>query len=300
MEKAAVYLPVMDNLAQRLQSAAIEINDVLAEVDSAIRRVDAPESRMEAVEGRMSELYGLLKNFGCPDIPALIAKRDALAGLLEGSGDAAGKREEVEASIVSLEKEYSSICELLTASRRRAAAPLSQKLQEDVRALELEKAVFDIKIEESADSALGRDSVDFLFSASDGRPESVEKCASGGEMSRIMLCLKALMAEYEGMPTLIFDEIDTGVSGSAASAMGRMISSMGANMQIFAITHLPQVAAKGKAHFVVSKEAGPLGRECSHIVRVEGEGRIKEIARLLSGATITEAALANARVLLSE
>ena len=199
-----------------------------------------------------------------------------------------------------MEKDYSSVCASLSASRRKAAGPLSERLQEDIRSLELDKAVFEISVSESDDSSLGRDRVDFLFTASGTRPESVEKCASGGEMSRIMLCLKALMAKYEGMPTLIFDEIDTGVSGSVAAAMGRMICSMGADMQVFAITHLPQVAARGEAHFVVSRHQDGSGRDCSTILRVEGEDRVKEIARLLSGATVTPAALENARVLLSE
>ena len=119
-------------------------------------------------------------------------------------------------------------------------------------------------------------------------------------MSRIMLCLKAMMARYVKMPTLIFDEIDTGVSGSAAAAMGSMICSMGREMQLISITHLPQVAAKGSAHYLVSKDEDVLGRMATSITRLEGEDRVREIARLLSGATLSDAALANARVLLSE
>ena len=117
-------------------------------------------------------------------------------------------------------------------------------------------------------------------------------------MSRIMLSLKAMMAKFTGMPTLVFDEIDTGVSGSVADSMGRMICSMGENMQIFAITHLPQVAAKGEAHYVVSKSINQDGRSVSRVSRVQGEDRVNEIARLLSGAEISEAAVRNARALL--
>ena len=117
-------------------------------------------------------------------------------------------------------------------------------------------------------------------------------------MSRIMLCLKAMMAKFTGMPTLVFDEIDTGVSGSVADSMGRMICSMGDDMQVFAITHLPQVAAKGEAHYVVSKTVTPEGRTVSSIARVSGEARVNEIARLLSGSEISEAAVQNAKSLL--
>jgi len=142
--------------------------------------------------------------------------------------------------------------------------------------------------------------VSYLFSATGRAPEDVAKCASGGELSRIMLSLKAMMAKFVGMPTLIFDEIDTGVSGSVADKMGRMICEMGRDMQVFSITHLPQVAAKGDAHYVVSKSVTAEGRTVSTIREVKGEDRTMEIARLLSGETITPAAVANAKALLAE
>ena len=137
----------------------------------------------------------------------------------------------------------------------------------------------------------------FRFSASGNAPADLSKCASGGEISRIMLSLRALMARYSEMPTLIFDEIDTGVSGSAADKMGSMICSMGEDMQVFAITHLPQVAAKGRAHYLVTKEFRD-GRAVSAIKRLTPDERVQEVARLLSGATVTPAAIQNARELL--
>ena len=127
----------------------------------------------------------------------------------------------------------------------------------------------------------------------------VSKCASGGELSRIMLALKAMRARYTNMPTMIFDEIDTGVSGSVADKMGTMICDMGAYMQVFAITHLPQVAAKGNAHYLVSKEIVPeLSRAVSTIERLSDEQRVLEVARMLSGSVLTEEAVANAKSLL--
>lgn len=120
-------------------------------------------------------------------------------------------------------------------------------------------------------------------------------------MSRIMLCLKEMMARYTNMPTMIFDEIDTGVSGSVADKMGGMICRMGDNMQVFAITHLPQVAAKGKAHYVVSKETDPdSGKAVTTIHKLSQQERLMEVARMLSGSSVTDAAIANARSLLSE
>ena len=146
-----------------------------------------------------------------------------------------------------------------------------------------------------AEGPTGRDSVRFLFSSTGEAPQDLSKVASGGELSRIMLSLKAMMARYTAMPALIFDEIDAGVSGSAADKMGQMICRMGEDMQVFAITHLPQVAAKGNAHYLVTKE-----NDVTAIRPLSREGRVRELARLLSGSVISDAAIANAEALLGE
>ena len=155
------------------------------------------------------------------------------------------------------------------------------EIQSSIRGLELERAVFDVEISETALSSTGKDAVRFLFSASGKNPVEVSKCASGGELSRIMLCLKAMMAKYANMPSMIFDEIDTGVSGSVADKMGSMICSMGNYMQVFAITHLPQVAAKGEAHYLVSKETSSGDNVRTSIEKISGKERIMEVARML-------------------
>jgi DNA repair protein RecN (Recombination protein N) len=148
-------------------------------------------------------------------------------------------------------------------------------------------------------SASGHDSVSFRFSSTGKNPVDVAKCASGGEMSRIMLALKSMMARYANMPTMIFDEIDTGVSGSVADRMGSVICAMGEYMQVFAITHLPQVAAKGTAHYLVSKDIDPLtSHAVSKIERLSDEQRVLEVARMLSGSALTDEAVANAKSLL--
>ena len=187
------------------------------------------------------------------------------------------------------------------ARRRSAAAPrFAAEVEGYLRFLELERASFTVELDATEPGATGSDGICFKFAADGRAGVDVAKCASGGEISRIMLSLKAMMARFEGMPTLIFDEIDSGVSGSVADKMGSMICEMGSSMQVISITHLPQVAAKGSAHFVVSKSLGDDGRTRSGIARVEGEDRVREIARLLSGASITPEALANARSLLGE
>ena len=142
----------------------------------------------------------------------------------------------------------------------------------------------------------GDDEIDFLFTANGNfAPQKVERIASGGEISRVMLALKALLAHRMELPTIIFDEIDTGVSGRIADAMGEIIADLSQTMQVVDITHLPQVASKGDTHFVVYKDA-----EGSHIRRLDPEERITEIAKMLSGSQITEAALAQARILLDK
>ena len=190
-------------------------------------------------------------------------------------------------------KEYDSVALALRAARSKAAPGFAEAILGRLRSLELDRAAFTVEVLPAEDGPAGRDSVLFSFSASGKNLQDVARCASGGEMSRIMLSLKAEMARFAGMPTMIFDEIDTGVSGSAADAMGSMICSMGADMQVLAITHLPQVAAKGDAHFVVEKKGDTTG-----IRRVEGRERVMEIARLLSGSVITPEAIANAESLL--
>ena len=184
---------------------------------------------------------------------------------------------------------------MLHESRAGAIGSFSESIQAAIRGLELERAAFLATLSETELSPTGKDDISFMFSASGVNMTEVSKCASGGEMSRIMLCLKAMLAKYNNMPSMVFDEIDTGVSGSVADKMGSMICDMGKDMQVFAITHLPQVAAKGDAHYIVSKEISPDGVQRTDIRKIDGEARVMEIARMLSGSSITPEAIANAK-----
>ena len=163
-------------------------------------------------------------------------------------------------------------------------------------------AVFEVSLTDSGKYTMqGKDSVEFLVCANgNGKLNLLQKAASGGELSRIMLCIKSLMAQFTGMPTMIFDEIDTGVSGSIADKMGELIGKMGERMQIFAITHLPQIASKRGTHLLVYKEFDKDNNAATRIRMIEGVEREKEVARMLSGAQLTNAALENARELLKE
>jgi DNA repair protein RecN (Recombination protein N) len=299
LEKAGGFLPEAQALGERLESARVELNDILDEVSSINSHTEISELRLAAVEERMSFLYDLMKRYSASSISELITQRDSLSGFLADSDDLKERLESISKEIDSEKKVYGEIRANLHAARDASKKRLADSIMESLRSLELERSVFEVELEESVPGPSGSDSVRFLFSASGGNPVDVAKCASGGELSRLMLSLKALMARFVSMPTLIFDEIDSGVSGSVADKMGQMICSMGRDMQVFAITHLPQVAAKGDAHYLVEKSFS--GNEAvTSIHPIEGEDRVMEIARMLSGSHVTTAAVENAKSLLSD
>ena len=266
LNKLSAYIPSATELSSRLESLRLELEDVLGEIESIVSSVDSsPDYRSRLVN----------------------------TGLIE---------EELASVEEQIKKETSlhdNLAARLSEARKKASGNFSEQVQEMIRGLELQQAVFSVDITPAASAGrYGKDNVVFLFSSTGRNPVPVAKCASGGEMSRIMLCLKALMARFVSMPTLIFDEIDTGVSGSVADKMGSMICEMGRDMQVFAITHLPQVAAKGNAHYLVAKAIQDNGRTSSSISKLSEQERVMEIARMLSGSTVTEAAVANAVSLL--
>ena len=225
--------------------------------------------------------------------------RDSLADTLYDSTHLEEKREELLAQITSVEADLQSKAAILHDKRAKASVRFAEEMTASVRNLELPYAVFEVELIPVAIGPSGSDAVQFRFSATGRNAVDVAKCASGGELSRIMLALKAMRARYANMPTMVFDEIDTGVSGSVADKMGSMICDMGAYMQVFAITHLPQVAAKGHAHYLVSKEIDPSNSKAvTTIKKLSREERVLEVARMLSGSVLTDAAVANAESLL--
>lgn len=299
LERTSRFVPEVSSLAQRIESVRTELDDILEDVSGINARTELSQERLDAVDGRLSLLYDLLKSYSASSVSELIAKRDALSDSLCDSSALEARRTELAAGIEKERLNLEGICKCLHDFRVKAAEPFSAAITESIRSLELEHAVFSVELSDTKVSQDGSDAVRFLFSASGKSPVDVGRCASGGEMSRLMLSLKALMAGFVNMPTLIFDEIDTGVSGSVADKMGQMICTMGKNMQVFAITHLPQVAAKGNAHYVVEKEYDVLGKARTSVRQVSDNDRVMEIARMLSGSSITQAAVENARSLLS-
>ena len=300
LSKIGRFIPGASELSDRIDSCRRELDDILSEVTHMNSRTDMSESRLEEVEDRMSLIYGLLHKHGCADEAELIGHRDKLSDLLYDTTHLEEKREALCSDIVSVEAQLDKTAESLHELRASASGPFAEAMTSSIRDLELPYAVFEVELLPVPVGPSGKDSVQFRFSATGRNAADVSKCASGGEMSRIMLALKAMRARFANMPTMIFDEIDSGVSGSVADKMGSMICDMGTNMQVFAITHLPQVAAKGKAHYLVSKEIDPItSKAISTIKKLSDEQRVLEVARMLSGSVLTDAAVANAKSLLN-
>ena len=293
--RAARFIPALEPLVARMESARLELEDIADELETANGRIDVSPDRLEQVEDRMSLLYDLMKKHGVQTVADLIAERDRLSEALFDSTTLEERRAELKKAVAQAEKAYAAAANALHDAREKASEGFASAILSSLAFLELDHAVFRVELGAAPEGPSGRDAVRFLFSSTGKAPQDLAKVASGGELSRIMLSLKAMMARYTAMPALIFDEIDAGVSGSAADKMGQMICRMGEDMQVFAITHLPQVAAKGNAHYLVTKE-----NDVTAIRPLFREGRVREIARLLSGSVISDAAVANAQALLGE
>ena len=299
LDKLSSYIPSVSALSERIESARLELDDVLSEVSDLESGTEISDERLQEVEERLSLLYDLLKKYSCTQVSELIELRDRLSESLADTSVLEARKSALEKEIGEAEKDLADACSDLHDARAKAVPGFSENICNSIRSLELDRAVFDVVLEPGKPGPDGSDAILFRFSSTGKSPVDVAKCASGGEMSRIMLCLKAMMARYTNMPSMIFDEIDTGVSGSVADKMGSMICSMGNYMQVFAITHLPQVAAKGDAHYIVTKEFDG-DRAISSIRKISGEDRVMEVARILSGSRVTPEAIANAKSLLGK
>ena len=301
LDQAGRFLADVLPLSERLESARIELEDIFAEVEDAAERIDVSGERLEAVEQRLSLLYRLMGKHSCKSVEELIQARERFGSAAASTEELEERRDSLKNNLTKLQEAFDDCRNKLSSARSEAAQRFAAEVASNLKYLELDRASFEVELLPSAPGPNGSDAVCFKFAADGRAGVDVAKCASGGEISRIMLSLKAMMARFKGMPTLIFDEIDSGVSGSVADKMGSMICSMGETIQVIAITHLPQVAAKGSAHFLVEKQIDPVsGRSISGIRQVSAVEREREIARMLSGASITPEALANAKSLLAE
>ena len=299
LQRLCGVLEGTSDLVARIHSAYVELKDVSGEVASLAGRIEDNPARLEAVDNRIGAVSDLMRRYGAASSDELLALGNDLATRLEAITDSDAEIAELAAETGALRVSAEGLAAAVTASRTEASALFDEAVGRVLARLGMPSARFVTEITPSgALSPSGADSVRFLFNANGGEGlQSLERIASGGETSRVMLALKSIVARSTKLPTILFDEIDTGVSGKIADAMGRIIAELGDSMQVVNITHLPQVASKGETHFLVYKEASPSGN-VTRIRLLDREARVGEIAKMLSGSEVTEAAVAQARALL--
>ncbi|NLI72997.1 MAG: DNA repair protein RecN [Bacteroidales bacterium] len=299
LRKIKSYLPESEEWEQRLDEALIELKDISNSVISAQQKIEFNPERLEFVDNRLGTIISLQKKFKVDSIKELIE-------LQENFRKQVNRITNMDEELLVAEKEVKRCAEILkseteklTASRKKAVPFIEKQLIEKLLHLGMPDIQFKVEIANSSDySSTGRDIVTFLFSANKNRSmQPVSEIASGGEISRLMLAIKSMMVSKSDLPTIVFDEIDTGVSGDIAGRMGEIMKSMSKNSQVIAITHLPQIAGKGTDHFKVYKK-NIASETQTFIQRLNTEERVKEIAQMLSSKHITEAALMNARELM--
>lgn len=299
LENICDVYPSMADVAGRMQSSYIELKDIAQEISSSVDHVEFDPNRLDAINTRLDKLYTLQQKFHVETVTELIATRDRIAEQLShidnGDEDIEEKEKEVAALLAKAEKQAT----LLTSIRQKSAKAIEKEMKGRLIPLGIPNVRFEIAFAEKPLSGNGADKVSFLFSANKSTQlQPVSQVASGGEIARVMLSLKAMISGAVKLPTIIFDEIDTGVSGKIAEKMADIMEEMGLqNRQVLSITHLPQIAAKGSHHYKVLKEETENGT-ISHMKELNNQERIEEIAQMLSGSDITQAALANAKELL--
>lgn len=299
LEAIAEYGKIYSELSERLNSSLIEIDDVLREVGNLSESVDPDPKRLEILEDQRSRLFRLEQKHGVEGLESLIAKRDELKRKFDETDQIEARIAELENTVEDRYRQVLSTGKKLNEKREKSLKSFSSKIEKVLKSLNMKAARFDIELNPlDVPSSRGLDAVNMRFSANAGRkPESLKQVASGGELSRLMLAIKSIAAASSNRKTIFFDEIDTGVSGEVAHAMGAIMKEMAAGMQVISITHLPQIASRGQAHFKVFKRKSA-GIEKTEIKRLDPDRRIEEIAQMLSGANTTDAALENARELL--
>ncbi len=298
-ESLEAYYPKSKEIAERIRSAYIDMNDLASDADSQKEDVEFNPERLDWVNERLNLLYTLEQKHHLSHVEELIALRDRYRQQIEEIGSFDEQIEELNRQIAASYQELLQQAAVLSAQRQTAAERISKELVQTVTPLGMPNVRFEVEVTRKEEpEADGMDAIRFLFSANkNGELQPVEQTASGGEISRLMLCIKAMIAGFTALPSIIFDEVDTGVSGDIADKMGAIMQRLGDKMQVFAITHLPQIASKGAAHYYVYKQDLD-DRTVTRIKQLTEEERVNEVARMLSGATLTDASVANARDLL--
>ena len=291
--------PPAAELGERIDTTYIELKDVAQEVSSLLEDVDFDPAELDAVNARLDRIYDLQKKYHVDSVAELIVLRDDIGKKLAAVENSDEALEELEAKCQQLRAKSQQQADVLTRQRTKAARQIEKEMQQRLVPLGMPHVRFAITIEPTELSRSGHDRVSYLFSANTSTPlQPVSQVASGGEIARVMLSLKVMISGAVKLPTIIFDEIDTGVSGRVAEQMAQLMQEMGSHdRQVISITHLPQIAALGTSHYKVSKTETENGTT-STMTELTAEERVNEIAQMLSGSDVTAAAIQNAKELL--
>lgn len=286
-------------LNERLETYFVELKDIISELENEAEKVEInPENLMYLTELN-NKINALFLKHNVSDLDELIAVRNELAGDQKGASELEAQITEAEQSIAEKEKALQTLADKLSKNRKKSISVFIKKAEGLLRKLGLEKAKVDIELQDATEfNPFGKENIQLLFQANSGFPlKPIQTAISGGERSRVMLAVKKIIAESDELPTLILDEIDTGVSGKVAEEIGNLMREMSQDMQLIVISHLAQVAAKGNDNYKVVKQ-DIAGKTQSTIIPLSDDEKLNEIAQLLSGSKITEAALAQAKELM--
>ena len=301
IRKILDFYPKAKDISERLESAYIELQDLSNEIEVLNESVEHDPQRIEYIRQRLDEIYSLQHKHHVSTVGELLQIKDDLEKKLEQINSYDFRLEELEKEMGQKRDALSKKAAELTRRRQQAIPRIEERITSMLQDLGIAHATFKIQRSEVEDfDEYGVDHVQFLFSANKNmEPEDIARVASGGELSRLMLSLKSLIAETRALPTIIFDEIDSGTSGDIADKMGSIMKAMSDNMQVINITHLPQIASKGDYHYLVYKYDD---QDTTHtyIKALEDQERIREIAKMLSGEELTDTALQNAREFLQK
>ncbi len=301
LQQTEKYLPELGELSARLQSALIDIKDISAETENIEQQTTFNEQRTSEINERLNTLYTLQKKHRVSTVPALLELKETIAATLKAILFADEDIERLKTECGLLTSELETRATRLSEQRKAVIPQIEQRASTILNDVGMPAGVLKIKCTSAPDELKpsGKDLVQYLFSANKGQePLPVNKVASGGELSRLMLSIKSIIASSTSLPTIIFDEIDTGISGEVALKVGNILENLAENMQVIAITHLPQIASKGKSHYQVYKD-NQADRSLSNIRILDPDERTLEIAKMLSGENPGEFALQNARELLN-
>ncbi|WP_028281870.1 DNA repair protein RecN [Olleya marilimosa] len=299
-QKLASISNTYQDLLDRVTSSLIDLDDVLVDIERFEDKLDADPNRLEVVNAQLMTLNNLMQKHLVKSIEELIEIREALSKKVEATENADQDIVDKQEEIKALEKLLNTEAKNITDKRNKAIPELKKQLEALLTQLGMPNAQFNISLEASNTFLYnGKDNLNFLFSANKGGQFNVlKKAASGGELSRIMLAIKSILSKYVKLPSIMFDEIDTGVSGEISNKMADIMSQMSTKMQVFSITHLPQIAAKGNTHYKVYKE-DVNEVTTTNLVKLNYDERVVELAQMLGGTQLSDSAIAHAKQLLN-